>query len=160
MKNILLLILTILCFVNFCATAAAQGLSSADLIDQAKEYDGKTVTYAGELIGEIMRRGEFAWVNIKDGEHSIGVWLNAALLKDINFAGNFKTRGDTVEITGVFHRACPEHGGDLDIHAQGLRKLASGRMVGEKLNSDKLTLIIVLLMALPCIWILTLFKHK
>mgnify|MGYP001766669390 CR=1 FL=1 len=160
MKNILSLIVMVLLTVVFCATAAAQGLSSTALINQAKEYDGKTVTYAGELIGEIMRRGEFAWVNISDGEHSIGVWINAALLKDINFTGNFKTRGDTVEVTGVFYRACPEHGGDLDIHAQGLRKLASGRMVGEKLNSDKLTLIIVLLVALPCIWILTLFKHK
>ena len=105
-------------------------------------------------------RGEFAWVNINDGESALGVWMSAALAKEIKFTGNYKSRGDRLEIAGVFHRACLEHGGDLDIHAQSLRKIGNGRMVSEKLNFDKVSAILILLGALFLIWILTLFKHK
>jgi hypothetical protein len=161
MKNKFAIIFIILFFlIGLPAALFAQGQSSADLINRSREYDAKPVTYAGEVIGEIMRRGEFAWVNINDGENSLGVWINAALIQDINFKGSYKTRGDSVEVTGVFHRACPEHGGDLDIHAQSLRKTASGRAIKEKLHLDKVTLSIILLGALLLIWILMRFKHK
>jgi hypothetical protein len=161
MKNKFAFIFIILSFlVSLPATIFAQGQSSTDLINHSREYDAKPVTYTGEVIGEIMRRGEFAWININDGENSLGVWINAALIQDINFKGSYKIRGDSVEVTGIFHRACPEHGGELDIHAQGLRKTASGRVIKEKLHSDKATLSIILLGALVFIWILMRFKHK
>jgi hypothetical protein len=161
MKNKFAIIFIILSFlVSLPATIFAQGQSSTDLIKHSREYDAKSVTYAGEVIGEIMRRGEFAWVNINDGENSLGVWINAALIQDINFKGSYKTRGDSVEVAGIFHRACPEHGGELDIHAQSLRKAGSGRVIKEKLHSDKLTLSIILLGVLLLIWILMRLKHK
>jgi hypothetical protein len=162
MKNNFVLIFIILFYlVSLPAIICAQGeQGSADLISHSREYDAKPVIYTGELIGEIMRRGEFAWVNLSDGENSLGVWVNAALIQDINFKGSYKTRGDILEVAGIFHRACPEHGGDLDIHAQSLRKVASGRAIKEKLHSDKVTLSIILLGALLLIWILMLFKHK
>jgi hypothetical protein len=161
MKNKLTLILVVV-FYCICLPGIifAQSQTSAELINHSRQYDGKPVTYAGEVIGEIMWRGEFAWVNIHDGENTLGVWVNAALIKDINFSGNYKTRGDRVEVDGIFHRVCPAHGGELDIHAQALRKIATGRVVGEKLNSDKATLSILLLGAILLTWILKLFKHK
>lgn len=161
MKTNFKLILIIL-FLIFSLPAAsfAQGLSSSELINNARQYDGKLVTYSGEAIGEVMSRGEFAWVNINDGQNALGVWMNGALAQEIKFMGNYKSRGDNLEITGVFHRACLEHGGDLDIHAQSLRKVGNGRIVKEKLNLDKVSLTLILLGALFLIWILTLFKHK
>ena len=141
-------------------TAFSQSLSSSELINHAKQYDGKIVTYSGEVIGDVMLRGEFAWVNLNDGENALGIWMNAALAKEIKFTGNYKSRGDRLEITGVFHRACLEHGGDLDIHAQSLHKIEKGRIVKENFNFDKVRLSLVLLGALFLIWILTLFKHK
>ncbi|MBU4251708.1 MAG: DNA-binding protein [Candidatus Omnitrophica bacterium] len=138
----------------------AQPVSSSELINNAKQYDGKIVTYSGEVIGDVMLRGEFAWVNINDGKNALGVWMSAALAQEIKFTGNYKARGDRLEIVGVFHHACPEHGGDLDIHGRFLRKIASGRMVKEKLNFDKVSLIFILLGVLFLTWILTLFKRK
>jgi len=82
------------------------------------------------------------------------------LAKEINFAGNYKTRGDRVEVTGEFHRACLEHGGDLDIHAKTLRKLGNGRIVAQVLNLDKKNLSFILFGFLLLIWILTLFRHR
>jgi len=162
MKNNFQLFLIISFFVLMLApqVAFSKSLSSNELITHAKEYDGKTITYSGEVIGDVMSRGEFAWVNINDGDNAIGVWVSGILAKEINFTGTYKTRGDTLEITGVFHRACLEHGGDLDIHAQTLRKLASGRMVNQKVDFLKVKIILILLGALFLIWILTLFKHK
>ena len=107
-----------------------------------------------------MLRGEFVWVNLNDGQNALGVWMSAALAKEIKFRGNYKSRGDNLEIVGIFHRACLEHGGDLDIHARTLLKVASGRIVKENLNFDKVGLSLVVLGALFLIWILILFKHK
>ncbi|MDD5408824.1 MAG: DNA-binding protein [Candidatus Omnitrophica bacterium] len=155
-----LIILLLMLAVYPKAAVFCQSLSSSELIGKAKEYDAKLVTYTGEAIGDIMLRGEFAWVNINDGDNALGVWMNVSLAKEINFTGSYKTRGDRVEVTGIFHRACPEHGGDLDIHAQSLRKLGVGRTVNQRLNLDKKNLSIFLFGALILIWILTLFRRK
>ncbi|MDP3042014.1 MAG: DNA-binding protein [Candidatus Omnitrophota bacterium] len=152
------LLSSVLCLLS--SVCFAQTLSSTELINNAKQYDGKLITYSGEVIGDVMSRGEFAWVNINDGQNALGVWISSALAQEIKFTGNYKSRGDRLEIVGEFHHACPEHGGDLDIHGRLLRKIASGRMVKEKLNFDKASLSFILLGALFLIWILTLFKRK
>ena len=154
--------LIILCLAFFVLPqpSFAQGLSSSELIQNAKQYDGKLIVYTGEVIGDVMPRGGNAWVNINDGNNALGIWMSASLAKEINYEGSYKSRGDSLEVTGIFHRACPEHGGDLDIHAQGLRKLATGRIVNEKINLDKINLGAILLAALFFVWILTLFKKK
>jgi len=127
-----------------CTVCCAQSLSSTELINNAKEYDGKTVVYAGEVIGDVMVRGDFAWVNINDGENAIGVWLDRELAKEVQFTGSYQTKGDRVEITGVFQRNCIQHGGDMDIHAQGLRKISPGKPVQEKLDTVKRNLTFIL----------------
>ncbi len=138
----------------------AQAVSSAELINNAKLYDGKAVIYEGEVIGDIMVRGNYAWINVNDGPNAIGIWIDKTLTKDILYAGSYKSKGDWLEITGVFHRACPEHGGDLDIHAQGIRKIKPGRPVLERLNLDKRNLAFILLGVLCLVWILRLLKVK
>jgi hypothetical protein len=157
----LAIIVLLFALVNFHTPLAfSEGLSSSELIINAKDYDGKLVTYVGEVIGDVMLRGEFAWVNISDGDNALGVWVSSSLTKEINFTGSYKLRGDNLEIAGVFHRACPEHGGDLDIHAQTLRKISSGRIVNQRLNLDKKNLSLILFGALFLIWILSLFRRR
>ena len=158
-KSVLLIVFLIL-MVYPGAPVLCQSLSSNELIKNAKEYDGKLVTYAGEVIGDVMLRGEFAWVNINDGDNALGVWMSASLAKEIEFVGNYKSRGDNLEIAGIFHRACLEHGGDLDIHAQSLRRLGNGRIVNQRLNLEKKNLSFFLFGVLLLIWILTLFRRK
>jgi len=149
---------------TFCAlsftVSCAQPISSSELIKNAKDYDGKTVLYGGEVIGDIMRRGDFAWINVNDGQNAIGVWIDASMLKEITYTGSYRSKGDVVDIAGEFHRACPEHGGDLDIHARALQKKIDGGMIVQKFNPDKRNLIIILLGLLATLWILSLLKRK
>lgn len=142
------------------SSASAQGVPSGELVNKAKFYDGKVIAFKGEVIGEVMQRGNFAWVNIRDEENAIGAWVPLALAREIVYVGSYKAKGDIVEVTGIFNRACPEHGGDLDIHAQTLRKLDSGRAIRDKLNPAKVNQALILLGVLFSVWILTLFLRK
>jgi hypothetical protein len=138
----------------------AQAISSTELINNAKQYDGKVVTYEGEVIADVMVRGDYAWANINDGKNAVGVWLNRDLTQAISYVGNYKSKGDWVEVVGVFARACPQHGGDLDIHGQSLRVIAAGRQTAEKINFGKRNFALVLLGALCITWTLSLFVKK
>ena len=132
--------------IFFCgAVCSAQQISSTELINNAKEYDGKSVVYVGEAVGDVMARGDFVWVNINDGENAIGVWLDKELSKEIQFTGSYHAKGDRLEIAGVFHRNCIQHGGDMDIHAQALRKISPGEQVKEKLDKGKRNFTLILL---------------
>lgn len=144
----------------FVSACFSQPVPSTELINNAKQYDGKTVIYEGEVIGDIMKRGDFAWLNVNDGKNAVGIWVRASLIKDISYAGSYKATGDRVEVTGVFNRACVEHGGDLDIHAGTLRKTASGRIIQGHLSGRKKELALLLLGLLVLTWILTLLRRK
>ncbi len=146
-------------FVSLIAAFASDNVSSAGLIEKAKEYNGKNVTYRGEIIGEVMKRGNFAWVNLHDGENAIGVWLPVDLTKNIIYTGSYKAKGDIFEAYGVFNRSCAEHGGDLDIHAQAFTKIASGRSVTEEINQGKKNKALILFGVL-LLWILIILLRK
>jgi hypothetical protein len=150
-------------FIAFCLffhSAYAQSLTSSELINNAKGYDGRIVVYKGEVIGDLMKRGDFAWANVNDGINAIGIWLPVSLSQEIIYTGSYKAKGDIIEVSGVFNRACSEHGGDLDIHAQTLRKIDSGRLIREKFNTAKGNQALILLGVLFLVWILTLFLRK
>lgn len=138
----------------------AQSISSAELIKNAKQYDAKAVTYEGEVIGDVMIRGDYAWINVNDGVNAIGIWIAKDLTKGILYTGSYKTKGDWVEISGIFQRACPEHGGDLDIHAQSIGIIQPGRAVNIRLNPDKKNFVLVLLGIIFIIWILRFLKAR
>lgn len=138
----------ILAYAVFVSSSYAQTLSSLELINNAKQYDGKTVTYQGEAVGDIMIRGDHTWVNLNDGYAAIGVWARKTDLKDIVYLGGYRTKGDIIEVIGIFNRSCPEHGGDLDIHAQEIKKILSGEPSFKQLSTKKLYLGLFLSLAL------------
>jgi hypothetical protein len=145
-----------------CWFSYTQGLSSDYLIKNAKELDGKTVVYVGEVIGDIMPRGDFVWVNVNDGKNAIGIWMTKEMTKEIIFSGSYKTTGDLLEVTGIFNKACKEHGGDLDIHALSVKKIDAGRIMNEKLrmNIAKRNFAVVLFGVILAIWILKILKIR
>jgi len=147
-----------MCFAHY--TAFAQPLSSSELISNAKQYDGREVTYRGQVIGEIMRRAANAWVNVSDGANAIGIWADIYLVEDITYAGAYQVRGDIVEVTGVFHRACPEHGGELDIHARKIDIVTPGAKILEAPDQSKNITAVLLLGVLVLVWILTRLPRK
>lgn len=122
---------------------AQEIINSTKLINEAGQYDKEVVIYQGEVIGEVMVRGNHAWLNINDGDNAIGVWLEKDLVKDISYAGSYQTKGDYIEVTGVFNRDCLLHGGDLDIHASQMKKIQQGSKNTETLDFKKLRTAII-----------------
>lgn len=149
---ILLLILPITVHAH-----AAEQTEINQLIEQATGLDGKGVTVQGEAIGEVLKRGDYSWVNINDGTNAIGVWMITADAQKISSFGNYKNKGDTVRIDGIFHRACAEHGGEADIHSNTMTIVEKGYPTVAQIPFDKIIAAILLGFAAM---VLVLFLHK
>ncbi len=127
------------------ATAASTdspSVSSTNLIEHPRQYDGQQITFQGEVIGEALARGDYAWLTINDDTyqhrsaeegHKLegynsgqAVWLPTDQIAGITHYGKYFEAGDIVKVTGVFNRACAVHGGDMDIHADMLQVVARG----------------------------------
>ncbi len=106
--------------------SGAHPVSVAQLIASTKEYDGKTLTIQGEAIGDVMTRGDHAWVNILGDGVAIGVWMTDKQASQIHELGRYGSTGDILQVSGIFHRACPDHGGEADIHATTVQVLHQG----------------------------------
>lgn len=119
-------------------------VSSDDLIEYSKELDGQTVIYTGEAVGTILKRDGYAWVNLNDGSNAIGIVISSEMAESIQHMGGYGQIGDQVEVVGTFHRACAEHGGDMDIHADTIRIVKNGSAAPEKLNTDYLIWSVIL----------------
>ena len=107
-----------------------------------------------------MARGEHFWINVNDGENAIGIWAAKNFLGAISFTSSYTSRGDWLEIKGVFNRACKLHGGDLDIHAIQVIKLRDGRSFSHQLVQRKQTLVAGLSGVFICLLILSLLQKK
>jgi hypothetical protein len=108
-------------------------------------WNGKPVTFHGEAIGEVMVRGDYAWIHLNDDAYMLknveegaklngynsgmAIWVPSSLTKQIDTYGDYQHEGSIVEIQGVFNGACKEHGGDMDIHATSLKVLRAGHVV-------------------------------
>jgi hypothetical protein len=137
-KNITLFFITCAVLIIAGFDCYAQSSASLDLINNAKQYDNKTVSYKGEAIGDVMVRGDHAWVHVNDGSIAIGIWAPKTMTGDIRYVGDYVQTGDIVEVVGTFHRACPEHGGDLDIHASEIKKITSGSLISHPVSRKKI----------------------
>ncbi len=136
-------------------------VDSASLVENARLWDGREISFTGEAIGEAMVRGGHAWIHLNDdaymwknieegaelGGYNSGhaVWIPASLAGEVRFFGDYKHEGDVVRVTGRFNAACPQHGGDMDIHADQLMVLRTGHAVEHKVNTSRLALGLLLL---------------
>jgi hypothetical protein len=117
---------------------SAEDVSSKALIENAGSLDGKIVRYKGELITAVLNRGGHSWINLNDGDGAIGVWCRKDALGAVRFIGDYKSKGDLLAVEGVFHRACPAHGGELDIHAGAVKIIRHGFALKERVDKAKL----------------------
>jgi hypothetical protein len=148
---------------------AAEPVSIVRLIDNMARYNGKEVTIRGEVIGDLMVRGAYAWITVNDDHYSeksieeggplvgmsnagIGVWVPEADTRDIKTLGGYKNKGCKVVVTGVFHRACPEHGGDTDIHATSVEVIRPGYPFSHPFKWGELLAIIMLSGVIALLW--------
>lgn len=133
------MILIVLLVLSFPGMGSSQDtVTLNDLVEKGKELDGKTLTVQGEAIGEALERGAYAWVNINDGTNAMGIWMKIEDAKKLAFYGDYKHKGDTLRVTGIFNRACKEHGGDMDIHADTVAVVANGYYAREEMSIQKI----------------------
>lgn len=126
MKAIIAVAIALTALAPAFGEAPAQ-VGAKELIDRPYEFDGDTVIFQGEAIGEAMRRGGWTWANVLDGYAAIGVFAPSGVMKPVTAYGSNKATGDIVRVVGIFHRACPDHGGDMDIHAVSIEVVERGK---------------------------------
>jgi hypothetical protein len=124
--------------------AVAAPVSSSQLLENPDCYDQKLVEFEGEVVGDVMVRGNNAWVPVSDGKNTLSVWMPAAFAKEIKYIGSYQIRGDRVWVKGIFYKSCPQHGGSLDIHAQSFRVLERGYEVTIPLDMSRLITVVAL----------------
>jgi hypothetical protein len=118
--------------------------SSNELIEKSKELNGRKLNYRGELVTTSLNRGEYSWINLNDGFNAIGVWCKSSSLRDVKFAGDYKNKGDMIEVNGVFNRACSAHNGELDIHADTIKIVRYGHPVNRTIDTKRIESAIIL----------------
>ncbi|MBN2167867.1 MAG: hypothetical protein JW738_01375 [Actinobacteria bacterium] len=149
---------------NFVLAASGQDdeVSSTELIENAGDYNETRVVYSGEVVGQVLKRGDNAWITVNDDHYSIrhrreyqelkggnsgiNIYCKYELVKDIQFVGSYETQGDNIRVEGVFYKSSPEHGGDLMIEAESLEIVRQGHKVRGK--SIVVELIVTLVMGL------------
>jgi hypothetical protein len=152
-------------------------VTSASLVENASAWNGRLITFTGEAIGEAMVREKMAWIHLNDdaymwkniaegaqlGGYNSGhaVWVSADLTKKIRFFGDFKHGGDVVKVVGIFNAACPQHGGDMDIHASTLEIVQAGHPVHHAPNITRAIIAgILLITALILYWFRIIIRRR
>lgn len=146
-KFIKALVIILLLISPLSVKVEAESLTDInELIENAKQLDGQEVTVQGEAIGESMDRGDYSWININDGTNAIGIWLKNNEADKIFNYGDYDNIGDTVKITGIFYRACKEHGGEADFHGRSLEIVEDGYQTKETISSTKVICAMILIL--------------
>jgi hypothetical protein len=147
--------------VLLASSPVIAAVSSGELIERGKEYDGREVEFEGEAIGDAMARGDHVWVNVSDGSNSaLGVWATESVWPALRFYGSAEARGDVVRVRGIFSRACAEHGGDMDIHATSVVVLTPGAPTSHPVSMRRVVAAAVLLAASPVLFLLWKRREK
>lgn len=108
---------------------------SADVMSCPDLFDGRTVTYTGEVVGDVLDRDGGAWVLMNDdayalesgplpahrefrgGNTGLSVWLPDQLVELADTPGRPGQRGDVLRVRGRINRVDPADGGGLTLRA-------------------------------------------
>ena len=82
-----------------------------------------TVSFTGEVVGDIMSGGEgHKWLNVLGADGScIGVWVDDDMAARISNVGGYSTTGTSIQVRGIYSLDCADHQGELDVHALRIR---------------------------------------
>ena len=129
------------------ASSALAIIPVQTLVENGKTYDEQVVEIQGEAIGDILVRGQNAWMNVlaKDG-NAIGILCSKEQAQQIKILGNYKNRGDEVLVTGTFYRFMKEQSGETSIKAQSITIIRSGYPTNHKIPQERLIFALFLLL--------------
>lgn len=135
-------------------------------------YDGVTVRYAGEVVGDLLMRDGGAWVLVNDddyavqvgplpahGEHvgtntGLTVWLPTEHQSAVSGLGRPNRRGDVLAIEGRIERADPRDGGGLTLRATDVEVLAPSTTIAEPLDVPQLWFAVAMTVVAAGLWLL------
>lgn len=131
-------------------------VTSYQLLDCPRAFDEKTVTFTGEVVGELITRRGGVWAQVNDDPYAliygplvghsahvgfnsgVAIWFPDGTHEIIQTVGRPSARGDVVQVVGTFLRADPNDGGGLSIRADSVTVLADGFTVDEPLHTLQL----------------------
>ena len=63
-------------FISLLAiNVRANNYTINELIENGKRLNMNIVVLEAEAIGEVLERGDYAWVNVNDKTNAIGIWV-------------------------------------------------------------------------------------
>ena len=100
----------------------------AVLVSVNRALDGSDVRFSGEVVGDVVNADEgYKWVNLMGTANNvIGVRLTDVQAARIQNVGGYHKSGTVLQVTGAYHVACPEHQGELEVHALSVEVLDNG----------------------------------
>ncbi len=137
-------------------------ISSTQVFACPSAFDGLSVTYVGEAIGEVLPRRGGAWVQVNDDIYALevgplvghreqdgfntgmSVWLPDGLHERIEEVGRPGRRGDVILVRGTLLRADPDDGGGITVRAEELELLAASIEIEDPLHVPQLIVALVL----------------
>lgn len=121
-------------------------LSTTELVENSYKWDGKTVSFKGEVLQDLMVRMDGMWMNLSDDNNTaMGVFVPTdVVMPTVSRVEDYRTIGDVVLITGVFHRVCVQHEGETDIHAASVTVLTPGSPRENPIHIDRVVWLVVL----------------
>jgi len=135
----------LVCWMIFgAAVFASQEISLKQLFDQSSSYNGQKVTITGEVIGDMMSEGSGFWINMKDGDFLIGVFIRDSEREKIKYLGRYRVKGDIVKVNGIYNEHCVRHSGENDIHAENIDIVKQGELLEEEIDAGKAVISFIL----------------
>lgn len=116
--------------------------TSGEILGCPVAFDGLIVSYAGEVVGDVLRRDGGSWLLVNDDAYALvtgplgatgtpsgtnsglAVWVPSPLDRQVDQAGRAQLRGDVIEVVGEVRRADPQDGGGLTVRADELEVIA------------------------------------
>jgi hypothetical protein len=120
-------------------------LSTTELVEDSYKWDGKTVSFKGEVLQDLMVRKDGTWMNLSDNNNTaMGVFVPTdVVMPKISRVVDYRTIGDVVLVTGVFHRVCVLHQGETDIHALNVTVVTPGSPRENPVHLDRVVWLVV-----------------
>lgn len=144
------------------AAAGPVPVTSAALLACPSAFDGRAVTFDGEVVRAVLRRGERAWVQLNDDAYGVAIGplprhhtprgansgmavsIPSADADRISRVGGAHSAGDRLRVRGRFLRTHPADAGGPAIHADTVEILAVGRPVTRRVTPARIAVALLL----------------
>lgn len=131
-------------------------VSSTEVLQCPRRFDGRLVTFVGEAVGDVLRRDGGAWVQLNDDAYGLekgplpghrefagtnsglAVWLPDDLVDLVQRPGRRGVRGDVLQVEGFLRRVDPDDGGGLTIRATDGVLLSPARELDQPVHRSQM----------------------